>query len=71
LLRGFRGAPPADEAALHEVLLRLSALIEACPDFQEIDINPLRVLTSGAVAVDARVRIERVASGLSPRRVLY
>jgi acetyl coenzyme A synthetase (ADP forming)-like protein len=71
LLRGFRGAPPADEAALHDVLLRLSALIDACPEIQELDINPLRVLTSGAVAVDARVRIERVASGLSPRRVLY
>jgi acetyl coenzyme A synthetase (ADP forming)-like protein len=71
LLRGFRGAPPADEAALHEVLLRLSALVEACPEIQELDINPLRVLTSGTLAVDARVRIERTAPAVSARRVLY
>jgi acetate---CoA ligase (ADP-forming) len=71
LLRGFRGAPPADEPALHDVLLRLSALIEACPEIQELDINPLRVLTIGAVAVDARVRIERTLPVLPARRVLY
>jgi acetate---CoA ligase (ADP-forming) len=71
LMRGFRGAPPADEPALHDVLLRLSALIEVCPEIQELDINPLRVLTIGAVAVDARVRIDRTVPGLPARRVLY
>jgi acyl-CoA synthetase (NDP forming) len=71
LLRGFRGAPAADEPALHDVLLRLSALIGACPEIQELDINPLRVLTVGAIAVDARVRIERSIPALSGRRVLY
>ena len=71
LLRGFRGAPQADEAALEDVLLRLSSLVEMCPEIQELDINPLRVLTHGAVAVDARVRIERLAAGSAVRRVLY
>jgi acyl-CoA synthetase (NDP forming) len=71
LLRGFRGAPPADEPALDDVLLRLSELMEVCPEIQELDINPLRVLTIGAIAVDARVRIERGVATLSTRRVLY
>lgn len=71
LLRGFRGAAPADERALIDVLLRLSSLIDACPEIQELDINPLRVLTSGAVAVDARVRIEPNAPSHQARRVLY
>src|SRR6266536_5558251 len=32
LLRGVRGAKPADVAALHDILMRLSALIEICPE---------------------------------------
>ncbi len=64
LLGGYRGAAPADVAALHDVLLRVSALLTVCPDIQEIDFNPVKVLASGAVVVDARVRVER----LPPRR---
>jgi acetyl coenzyme A synthetase (ADP forming)-like protein len=58
LLRGFRGAPPADEAALLDILLRVSALLEACPEIEELDLNPVIVSPAGAVAVDARVRVE-------------
>jgi acyl-CoA synthetase (NDP forming) len=59
LLRGFRGAPPRDEPALRDILLRVSALIEACPEVVELDLNPVIVTTTGACAVDARVRVER------------
>jgi len=70
LLRGYRGAPKADENALRDILLRVSALVEACPDILELDINPLKVLTTGACAIDARIRVGRVA--LAPaRRVIY
>ena len=41
-LRGWRGAPPADEAALRDVILRVSALIEACPEIREMDLNPVK-----------------------------
>src|SRR4030095_15945195 len=44
LLRGYRGAPSMDEAALKDLLLRLSALAEACPELREIDLNPVKVL---------------------------
>jgi acetyl coenzyme A synthetase (ADP forming)-like protein len=57
LLRGFRGAPVADERALRESILRVSTLIGLCPEIEELDINPLTVLTSGTVALDVRVRI--------------
>ena len=70
LLRGYRGAPVADEAALRDVLLRLSALIEACPEILELDINPLKVLPKGACALDARIRVGRVDRP-SSRRVAY
>lgn len=70
LLRGYRGAPPVDEAALREVLLRVSALVEACPGILELDINPLKVLPSGACAIDARIRVGQ-APLASSRRVTY
>ncbi|MCW3013058.1 MAG: CoA-binding domain protein, partial [Solirubrobacterales bacterium] len=57
LLDGFRGAPPCDVAAVEDVLLRLSALVEAHEEVVEIEVNPLIVSPSGAVAVDVRARI--------------
>jgi acyl-CoA synthetase (NDP forming) len=57
LLRGYRGAPVADEPALRDALLRISALATACPEIREIEINPLRVRTEGVVALDVRAKI--------------
>ena len=71
LLRGYRGAPPADEAALRDVVLRVSALLSICPEIQELDINPVKVLASGACAIDARVRVERLVPTRRGRRVEY
>jgi len=58
LLDGYRGAPKADVAALEDLLLRVSALVEAHPQVAELDCNPVKVLPHGAVVVDARVRVE-------------
>lgn len=59
LFDGYRGAPPADRAALIVVLQRLSALVEELPELRELDLNPLRVLRpgEGAIVVDARIRV--------------
>ena len=57
LLRGYRGAAKADEASLVDVILRVSALVESCPDIEEIDLNPIMVSAEGSVVVDARVRV--------------
>jgi len=40
LLDGYRGAPACDIAALEELLLRVSALVEAHPEVVEMDLNP-------------------------------
>jgi acetyl coenzyme A synthetase (ADP forming)-like protein len=60
LLDGYRGAPPADVAALEDLLLRVGALVEAHPEVAELDLNPVMVLPrgQGAVVVDARLRVE-------------
>ena len=70
-LKGFRGSPPADEDALREALLRLSMLVGWCPEIQELDINPLKVLSKGVRAVDARVRIDRPRTTPGAKRVQY
>jgi acetate---CoA ligase (ADP-forming) len=65
LVAGFRGAPPADEAALVDLLLRLSLLADDLPEVAELDLNPVLALPDGCLAVDARVR---VADRAMPRR---
>lgn len=57
LLRGYRGAPVADEGALRDVLLRVSVLLEICPEIHELDLNPVMVGPGGATVVDARIRL--------------
>ena len=71
LLRGYRGEPPVDAAALHDVILRVSALLAICPEIQELDLNPVKVLTSGARVVDARVRVAPDSGRPATRRVVY
>ena len=71
LLRGYRGSAPADERAFRDVLLRVSQLLDACPEIQEMDINPLIVLTTGAVAADVRIRIGPKPGAPAGRRISY
>jgi len=66
LLRGFRGSPAVDEEAYRAVLLRVSALLQLCPEIEEIDLNPVIVTTGGAFVVDVRVRVAPApASGIA------
>ena len=62
LVRGFRGAPAADDAALADLVCRLSRLGEDFPAVAELDLNPVLALPDRCVAVDARVRVQRPQS---------
>ena len=57
LLRGVRGEPPADIAAIEETVLRVSQLVSDFPEIVEMDINPLVVHNQGegAIVLDARI----------------
>lgn len=59
-LRGFRHIAPADEVSIVDILIKFSHLALENESIQEIEINPLRVLRKGAVALD--VRMKTVAS---------
>ena len=67
LVSGFRGAPPADAAALVDLVLRLSALASDLPEVVELDLNPVIGLPQGCVAVDSRVRLRPAEGRRSPK----
>src|SRR5262249_18698337 len=56
-LARFRDNPPANEAAVAEVLVRISQLIVDFPEIAELDLNPLTVDADGVLAVDAWLRL--------------
>jgi acetyl coenzyme A synthetase (ADP forming)-like protein len=64
LLEGYRGHPPADVAALEQVLLRVSRLVEDVPEIREMDLNPIFALPpgQGCRIADARIRVQAEAS---------
>jgi acyl-CoA synthetase (NDP forming) len=70
LLRGYRGHAPVDAEAYFQSILRLSALLDVCPEIRELDLNPLKVLAQGVSAVDARIRVEPVVP-VASRRIAY
>ena len=53
LLDGYRGRARADVAAFVDAALALQALMRDSVRLQEVEINPLMLRESGAVAVDA------------------
>jgi acyl-CoA synthetase (NDP forming) len=55
LLQGFRGRKPLDMKLMANILVSLGNLAAACPDIEQIDINPLVVYQGKPVAVDATV----------------
>jgi acyl-CoA synthetase (NDP forming) len=55
VLDAFRGQRAADRGAVEDVLVRLARLGADFSEIEEMDINPLVVSSSGAIAVDARI----------------
>jgi acyl-CoA synthetase (NDP forming) len=62
ILKGIRGEQPLDRETLVENLLRLSQLMMDFPEIEGIDINPVKVLEKGAIAVDARIVLSKAQS---------
>ncbi|MBI4278271.1 MAG: acetate--CoA ligase family protein, partial [Armatimonadetes bacterium] len=60
LLAGYRGGARGDAAALEEVVLRISSLVDDISEIVELDLNPVVVLPEGqgVSVVDARVRVD-------------
>jgi acetyltransferase len=59
LLKGYRGAPPADLKKLDETMLLFSQLLVDFPQIKEIDINPLLINETDACILDARIVVDK------------
>lgn len=67
LLSGYRGRPAANVDRLIEVLMRISYLVADYPEIRELDLNPLLVTPEDAIALDARIILDRAAILKPPR----
>jgi len=72
LLKGYRNVPPANIKLLEEILVRFSQMLVDFPQLKEVDINPLFIDEKEAVALDARIVIdkERVFKKFEPHEHL-
>ena len=61
LLDGFRGLPPYDKAILSRLLVQCSDIVEAYPEIEEMDLNPVIVFEKGASILDARIILKEEA----------
>jgi acyl-CoA synthetase (NDP forming) len=57
LLKGVRGEPASDTAALEEVIQRISQLVGDHDQIREMDVNPWLAFPHGGVAVDGRISL--------------
>jgi len=67
----WRGASAINMDALEQILLRVSEMVCELPQLREMDINPIIVDESGAVAVDARIVIDHAPQAIGGRANTY
>ena len=72
LLKGYRNMAPANIKQLEEIMVRFSQMLVDFPQLKEVDVNPLLVNESQAIALDARIVIdkERVFARIEPHQHL-
>jgi len=59
LISGYRNKQPVNIARLEEILVRFSQMIIDFPQIKEVDINPMVVDGEDALALDARIIIDK------------
>jgi acyl-CoA synthetase (NDP forming) len=69
--QGYRGHPAANVAALEDLLLRVSRLVEEVPEIGEHDLNPVFALPpgQGCRIADARIGLKRKGECPKPELV--
>lgn len=71
VLFGWRGSAPTDTAALEELLLRVSRLVDDHPEVVSVTLEPVVVATHGLTVLGASVRLAPppARNDLGPRRL--
>jgi len=60
IIQGVRGQKGVDEEKFAAIILSLSSLLNAAPEIMELDFNPLLGTETSVIAVDARIRVQKV-----------
>jgi acyl-CoA synthetase (NDP forming) len=68
-LFGYRGLPPADLAALEDVVGRVAVLADGLPELRSLDINPVLAAPDGATVLAARATLARADRADATRRL--
>lgn len=63
ILKGVRGERAVDKEALVDLLLKISSIVEAYPQLEELDLNPVIVYAEGYAVADARIIVSRSGAG--------
>ncbi|QCG94958.1 CoA-binding protein [Azospirillum sp. TSA2s] len=58
MLKGVRGGKPVDRAALADLIVNVSRLVDDVPEIVELDLNPVFAREDGAIAADVRVVLD-------------
>lgn len=58
VLKGVRGAEPANREALAGMIQRVSELVSDFPEISELDLNPVFASKDGAIAADVRIVVD-------------
>jgi acyl-CoA synthetase (NDP forming) len=66
LLFGYRNSTPVDVDALRDLLGRIGLLAQEVDEIAELDCNPVIVSPSGALVVDAKLRLVTRPQPVSP-----
>jgi acetyl coenzyme A synthetase (ADP forming)-like protein len=59
ILNGVRGRPPVNKKAISDLLLKVSEIVEAYPEIEEMDLNPVIANGDGVTVVDARILLKK------------
>ena len=58
MLKGVRGAEPANREAMAKAIVAVSELVSDFPEISELDLNPVFVTAKGATAADVRIVVD-------------
>lgn len=59
ILNGVRGRSPVNKKAISDLLLKVSEIIEAYPEIEEMDLNPVIAREDTVTVVDARIILKK------------
>ena len=60
IFQGVRGKKPVSEVVFADLLTKVSVLVNAIPEIEELDLNPLIACGDKITVVDARIKINKL-----------